>query len=122
MKRDFTYIDDIVEGVVRILDKPAAPNDAWCGDHPDPGSSSAPYRVYNIGNNRPVELMDLISTLEKALGKIAQKNFKPIQPGDVPATWANVDDLIEDVVFQPATPIEVGVEKFVNWYRNYYCV
>ena len=122
MKRDFTYIDDIVEGVVRILDKPAAPNDAWCGDHPDPGSSSAPYRVYNISNNRPVELMYLISTLEKALGKIAQKNFKPIQPGDVPATWANVDDLIEDVGFQPATPIEVGVEKFVNWYRNYYCV
>ncbi|MBW2505199.1 MAG: NAD-dependent epimerase/dehydratase family protein, partial [Deltaproteobacteria bacterium] len=122
MKRDFTYIDDIVEGVVRVLDKPATSNVAWSGDHPDPGSSSAPYRVYNIGNNRPVELLDLISTLEKALGKMAHKNFKPIQPGDVPATWANVDDLIEDVGFQPATSIEVGVEKFVKWYRDYYRV
>ena len=120
MRRDFTYIDDIVEGVVRVLDRPAQSNPDWSGDQPDPGTSSAPYRVYNIGNNSPVELMHLIGTLEQALGKAAIKNFMPIQPGDVPATWANVDDLSADVGFRPETPIEVGVQKFVDWYLEYY--
>lgn len=120
MQRDFTYIDDIVEGVVRVADQPARPNPQWSGDHPDPGTSSAPYRVYNIGNNNPVELMHLIETLEKTLGVTAKKNFLPIQPGDVPATWANVDALSNDVGFRPATPIEVGVGRFVEWYMGYY--
>ena len=120
MRRDFTYIDDIVEGVVRVLDRPAQSNPDWSGDQPDPGTSSAPYRVYNIGNNSPVELMHLIGTLEQALGKAAIKNFMPIQPGDVPATWANVDDLSADVGFRPETPIEAGVQKFVDWYLEYY--
>jgi len=122
MRRDFTYIDDIVEGVVRVIDRPAAPNPLWSGDHPDPGSSAAPYRIYNIGNNRPVELMHLIEVLEGALGKSAVKNFLPIQPGDVPATCADVDDLTTDVGFRPATPIEEGVRRFVAWYREYYHV
>ncbi|MDG5467612.1 NAD-dependent epimerase [Deltaproteobacteria bacterium IMCC39524] len=120
MKRDFTYIDDIVEGVIRVTDQPAQANAAWSGATPDPGTSAAPYRVYNIGNNNPVELMHLIETLEKALGKEAIKNFMPIQPGDVPATWADVDALGHDVGFRPATPIEVGVERFVEWYTGYY--
>ena len=120
MRRDFTYIDDIVEGVVRVIDKPAQSNPDWTGDRPDPGTSAAPYRVYNIGNNNPVELMDLIETLEQALGKLAEKNFMSIQPGDVPATWANVDALSDDVGFRPDTPIEVGVQKFVDWYLGYY--
>jgi len=122
MRRDFTYIDDIVEGVVRATDRPAPSNPDWSGDQPDPGTSAAPYRVYNIGNNNPVELMHLIETLEKALGKVAEKNFMPIQPGDVPATWANVDALSEDVGFRPETPIEVGVQKFVDWYKRYYAI
>ena len=121
MRRDFTYIDDIVEGVVRVTDLPARPNPQWSGDAPDPGTSAAPYRLYNIGNNNPVELMHLIETLEQALGKAAVKNFMPIQPGDVPATWANVDDLSRDVGFRPATTIEEGVAKFVEWYKGYYC-
>ncbi len=120
MRRDFTYIDDIVEGVVRVTDRPAQPNPEWSGDDPDPGSSAAPYRVYNIGNNNPVELMHLIETLEKTLGRVAVKNFMPIQPGDVPATWADVDALSNDVGFRPATPIEIGVERFVAWYKGYY--
>ncbi len=120
MQRDFTYIDDIVEGVMRVTDQPARPNPEWSGDNPDPGTSAAPYRVYNIGNNNPVELMYLIETLEKALGKTAEKNFMPIQPGDVPATWADVDALSHDVGFRPATPIEVGVGRFVEWYKGYY--
>ncbi|MEJ2492182.1 MAG: NAD-dependent epimerase [Desulfuromonadales bacterium] len=120
MRRDFTYIDDIIEGVVRVNDRPASADPQWSGDQPDPGTSAAPYRVYNIGNNQPVELMHLIETLEQALGQTAQKNFLPIQPGDVPATWANVDDLSRDVGFKPATPIEVGVQRFVDWYRGYY--
>jgi UDP-glucuronate 4-epimerase len=120
MRRDFTYIDDIVEGVVRVTDQPAAPNLEWSGDTPDPGTSAAPYRVYNIGNNNPVELMHLIETLEKALGKKAEKNFMPIQPGDVPATWADVDALSNDVGFRPATSIEDGVGRFVEWYKGYY--
>ncbi len=121
MRRDFTYIDDIVEGVVRVIDQPARPNAEWSGDNPDPGTSAAPYRVYNIGNNNPVELMHMIETLEKALGKVAVKNFLPIQPGDVPATWANVDALSNDVGFRPATSIEDGIERFVEWYKEYYC-
>ncbi len=120
MRRDFTYIDDIVEGVVRVTDHTATPNPAWNGDAPDPGTSSAPYRVYNIGNNQPVELMHLIATLEGALGQKAEKNLLPIQPGDVPATFADVDDLMADVGFKPATPIEEGVRRFVEWYRGYY--
>jgi UDP-glucuronate 4-epimerase len=120
MRRDFTYIDDIVEGVVRTSDHTAEPNPAWSGATPDPGTSSAPYRIYNIGNNQPVELMHLIGTLEKCLGKEAKKNMLPMQPGDVPATYADVDDLIRDVGFKPATPIETGIERFVKWYRGYY--
>ena len=121
MRRDFTYIDDIVEGVVRVTDLPATPNPQWSGDVPDPGTSAAPYRVYNIGNNNPVELMHLIESLEKALGKVAAKNFLPIQPGDVPATWADVDALSDAVGFRPATLIEVGIARFVDWYKTYYC-
>jgi UDP-glucuronate 4-epimerase len=120
MQRDFTYIDDIVEGVMRVADQPAQPKLDWSGDDPDPGTSAAPYRVYNIGNNNPVELMYLIETLEKSLGKVAAKNFMPIQPGDVPATWADVDALSNDVGFRPDTPIEVGVQRFVDWYLEYY--
>lgn len=120
MKRDFTYIDDIVEGVVRTLDQTAAPNPGWSGDDPDPGTSRAPYRLYNIGNNQPVELMTLIETLENCLGRKAEKRMLEMQPGDVPATFADVDALVEDVGFRPRTPIEVGVRKFVDWYRDFY--
>jgi len=120
MRRDFTYIDDIVEGVVRIVDRVAEPDPDWSGERPDPGTSYAPYRNYNIGNNNPVELMHLIATLEQALGREARKEFLPLQPGDVPATCADVDDLARDVGFRPDTPIEVGVQKFVDWYREYY--
>ncbi len=120
MRRDFTYIDDIVEGVVRVLDKPAEPNLKWSGDSPDPGSSLAPYKLYNIGNNHPVELMRFIEVLEDHLGMKAVKNMLPLQPGDVPATYADVDDLVRDVGFKPSTPIEVGIERFVTWYRSYY--
>jgi UDP-glucuronate 4-epimerase len=122
MRRDFTFVDDIVEGVIRVTDRIAPANPNWNGDQPDPGTSAAPYRLYNIGNNNPVELMDLIGTLEKALGKKAEKNLLPIQPGDVPATYADVEALTADVGFKPATPIEVGVGRFVTWYRNYYQV
>jgi len=118
--RDFTYIDDIVEGVVRTADRIAAPNPDWSGERPDPATSSAPYRLYNIGNNNPVELMHFIACLEKALGREAKKNFLPMQPGDVPNTFADVDDLIADVGFKPATPIEEGLARFVAWYRSYY--
>ncbi|HUG70019.1 MAG TPA: NAD-dependent epimerase [Pirellulaceae bacterium] len=120
MRRDFTYIDDIVEGVIRAADHTAEPNSTWNGDRPDPGTSLAPYRIYNIGNNQPVELMHLIEVVERSLGCKAEKNMLPIQPGDVPATFADVDDLIRDVGFQPQTPIEVGVQKFVDWYRSYH--
>ena len=122
MQRDFTYIDDIVQGVVRVADHVPAGNPAWSGDHPDPASSHAPYRIYNIGNNSPVELMHLIETIEQALGKTGLKNFLPLQPGDVLATYADVDDLTRDVGFKPSTPIEVGVERFVDWYRSYHKV
>jgi len=120
MRRDFTYIDDIIEGVVRVVDRPATPNVAWSGDAPDPGSSEAPYRLYNIGNGRPVELMRMIEILERALGKTARKNFLPMQPGDVPATFADVSDLERDVGFRPSTPLEEGLERFVAWFRAYY--
>lgn len=122
MHRDFTYIDDIIEGVVRVMDRPAQPNDRWDGSHPDPGTSNAPYRIYNIGNDNPVELMRYIEALEQALGKKGIKNMLPMQPGDVPATWANVDDLVTDTGFKPQTSIESGIQRFVDWYRNYYQV
>lgn len=120
MKRDFTYVDDIVEGIVRVLDRPPCPNPDWNADQPEPGSSNAPYRVYNIGNNQPVELTYFIETLEKCIGKRAEKNLLPLQPGDVPATFADVDDLTRDTGFKPNTPIEAGIAKFVDWYRTYY--
>lgn len=120
MKRDFTYVDDIVEGVIRTLDNVAQPNSAWDSNSPDPGTSLAPYRLYNIGNNSPVELMSLIKTLEKSLGKTAEKEMLPLQQGDVPATYANVDALVQDVGFKPETTIEEGVHRFVQWYMNFY--
>ena len=119
-RRDFTYIDDIVEGIIRTLDNPAQANPDWTGKNPDPGTSKAPWRVYNIGNQQPVELMKYITILEEKLGKTAQKELLPMQPGDVPDTYANVDALIEDVGYQPGTPIEVGIENFVQWYRSFY--
>ena len=122
MLRDFTYVDDIVEGVVRVLDRPARPNPAWSGERPEPGTSAAPYRVYNIGNNQPVELTRFVKVLEDALGVPAVRRHLPMQPGDVPATWADVDALMADVGFSPSTPIEVGVRRFVEWYRGYYGV
>ena len=122
MQRDFTFIDDIVEGVMRVMDRTPEPNPAWSGDRPDPGTSYAPYRIYNIGNNSPVELLTFIETIEKCIGKTAEKNFLPIQAGDVPATYADVDDLMNDVGFKPATPIGDGVRRFVEWYREYYRV
>ena len=118
MQRDFTYIDDIVEGVRRVVDKVPEGNPTWSGDAPDPGTSRAPHRLYNIGNNNPVPLMRLIEALEAALGRRAEKIMLPLQPGDVPATFADVDDLQRDVGFRPATPIEEGVRRFVAWYRE----
>jgi UDP-glucuronate 4-epimerase len=118
--RDFTYIDDIVEGVVRVADRPARPDPQWSGEAPDPGASSAPYRLYNIGNHSPVELMHFISCIEKATGKKARMNMLPMQPGDVEATCADIDDLARDAGFAPDTPIEEGVERFVAWHRDYY--
>jgi len=120
MQRDFTYIDDIIEGVVRVLDKIPGPDPEWKGEAPDPGSSISPYRLYNIGNNNPVLLMDFIEAIERALGKKAVKEFLPLQPGDVPATYADVDDLIEGVGFKPETSIFKGIEKFIDWYLDYY--
>ena len=120
MRRDFTYIDDIVEGVVRVLDSVARPNPDWSGQAPDPGSSAAPYRLYNIGNNQPVELLDFIAVLEECLGRPAKKDFQPLQAGDVPETWADVDDLVQAVGFRPTTPLREGIARFVEWYRAYY--
>jgi UDP-glucuronate 4-epimerase len=120
MKRDFTYIDDIVEGIIRVADRPAKPNPEWTGQDPDPGSSYAPFKVYNIGNSQPVELMDYIGALEKAMGKEAIKNMLPLQPGDVPSTYADVTDLKRDTGYQPQTSVEVGVAKFVAWYKESY--
>ncbi len=120
MQRDFTYIDDIVEGVIRVADRIPQPDLKWSGDKPDPSRSRGPYRIYNIGNNNPVELMKFIEALEDALGKKAEKNLLPIQLGDVPATYADVDDLIKDVGFKPATSIENGIKRFVEWYKDYF--
>ncbi|NGP52262.1 NAD-dependent epimerase [Thioalkalivibrio sp. XN8] len=119
-KRDFTYVDDIVEGVVRCLDRTAEPNPDWDSDAPDPGTSFAPYRLYNIGNQGPVELMRYIEILEQKLGKTAEKNLLPLQPGDVPDTWADVEALATDVGYRPSTPVEEGVSRFVDWYLSYY--
>ncbi|MBC6962318.1 MAG: NAD-dependent epimerase [Nitrosomonas sp.] len=119
-RRDFTYVDDIVEGVIRVLDQPARSNPAWSGANPDAGTSMAPWRVYNIGNNSPVELMDYIAALEKALGKKAEMEMLPLQPGDVPDTYADVSDLVEQFDYKPATPVEQGIANFVAWYRNYF--
>jgi UDP-glucuronate 4-epimerase len=121
-RRDFTYIDDIVEGVVRVLDQVATANPNWSGDAPDPGSSRAPYRLYNIGNHQPVELEYYIQVLESCLGRTAERNLLPLQPGDVPDTYADVTELIADVDYQPQTPVEEGVARFVAWYRDYYGV
>jgi UDP-glucuronate 4-epimerase len=120
MQRDFTYVDDVVEGLVRVLAKPPAPDPHWSGDRPDPGTSRAPYRLYNIGNDRPVELLRYIEVLEGCLGKTAEKHFLPLQPGDVPATRADVSDLARDFGYRPRTTVEEGVARFVDWYRKYY--
>ena len=122
MKRDFTYIDDIIEGVVRVMKKIPEPNPDWSGNAPDPGSSYARYKLYNIGNNNPVELMTFIKAIEDSLGKKAIKNFVDLQPGDVPATYADIEDLINDVGFTPGTSIEAGIGKFVDWYQEYYMI
>jgi len=121
-RRDFTYVDDIVEGIVRILDRPAPPNPGWNSDSPDPGTSKAPWRVYNIGNSRPVQLMDYIAALESALGRKAKVELLPLQAGDVPDTFANVDDLVEQFEYRPATSVEEGIARFVAWYRDYFKV
>ncbi|NWG86568.1 MAG: NAD-dependent epimerase [Hydrogenophilaceae bacterium] len=122
MRRDFTYVDDIVEGVIRVIDRVPASDPNWRGDKPDPGSSRAPYRIYNIGNHNPVELLHLIGVLERALGRRAEQRLLPMQPGDVPATFADIDDLSRDTGFRPTTRIEEGVPRFVEWYREYYKV
>ncbi|PAU80571.1 capsular biosynthesis protein CpsI [Halovibrio salipaludis] len=121
-QRDFTYIDDIVEGVIRTLDHVATPNPEWSGADPDSGTSNAPYRLYNIGSNNPVELSRFIEVLEECLGRKAEKNYLPMQPGDVPATYADVQDLIDDVGYRPETPVETGIRNFVDWYRDFYQV
>ena len=118
-RRDFTYIDDIVEGIIRVLDRPAPVNPDWDSNHPDPATSSAPYRVYNIGNNNPVELMDYIEALETSLGMSAKKELLPLQPGDVPDTYADVDDLIEEFGYKPAMSVQQGVKNFTKWYLEY---
>jgi len=122
MRRDFTYIDDIVEGVVRVTERTPQPNPEWRGNAPDPSTSPAPYRIYNIGNNNAVELGRFIEILEDALGRKAVRNLMPMQPGDVEATYADVDDLIRDTGFKPHTPLEKGVGEFVRWFRDYYKV
>ena len=119
-RRDFTYIDDIVSGIVRVLDKPAEPNPQWSSDEPDSGTSSAPWRIYNIGNNNPVELRDYVQALESALGKVAEKELLPLQPGDVPDTFADVHDLVRDFDYKPSTTIEEGIGKFAEWFVEYY--
>jgi UDP-glucuronate 4-epimerase len=120
MQRDFTYIDDIVEGVVRVMGRLPEPDPAWSGDDPDPGTSYVRYKIYNIGNNQPVELTRFIEVIEDALGKTAQKEFLDLQPGDVPATYADIDDLRRDTGFKPSTSIEKGVRRFIDWYRDFY--
>ncbi len=121
-RRDFTYVKDIVEGVIRTMDHTAKSNDEWDAERPDPGTSRAPYRIYNIGNQQPVELMRYIEVIEACVGKEAEKNLLPMQPGDVPDTWADTEDLAADVGYAPSTPIEVGVKKFVDWYLDFYDV
>ncbi len=121
-RRDFTYIEDIVEGIVRVLDRVASANPDWSGDTPDPHSSSAPYRLYNIGSNNPIDLLKYIEVLEQTLGIEAEKNLLPMQPGDLPETFADIDDLIRDVGYKPATPITTGIQNFVAWYKAYYQV
>lgn len=120
MSRDFTYVDDIVEGITRVNDNPPIGNEKWSGEQPDPSSSKAPYAIYNIGNNAPVKLMDFVSIIEKCLGKVAEKNFMPMQAGDVSATYADVQSLIDNLGYQPDTPLETGVSNFVDWYREFY--
>lgn len=122
MKRDFTYVDDIVEGIVRLMKRPPQPNPRWHGEDPDPGTSCAPYRIYNIGNNRPVQLLEFIAVLERCLNTKARKELLPMQPGDVPETFADISDLTREFGYRPATPLEVGIAKFVEWYRSYYGV
>ncbi|MDQ7031886.1 MAG: NAD-dependent epimerase [Desulfonauticus sp.] len=122
MERDFTYIDDIVEGVYRLTHHVPRPNPDWNGANPDPGTSVAPYKIYNIGNNNPVQLLTFIETIEQALGKEAKKEFLPLQPGDVPKTYADIDDLIADVGFAPKTPLKTGINNFIAWYKDYYKV
>ena len=119
-RRDFTYIDDIVDGVIRVLDKPAEPNPDWSGESPDSGTSHAPWRLYNIGNNNPVDLMDYIAAIEKALGMKAEKEFLPLQPGDVPDTYADVEDLVKDFDYKPSMDVQNGIDKFIHWYKDYY--
>jgi UDP-glucuronate 4-epimerase len=121
-RRDFTFIDDIVEGVIRVLDRPAPSNDQWSGANPDPGTSKAPWRVYNIGNSSPVDLMEYIAAIESALGSKAQMNMLPLQPGDVPDTYADVSDLSSQFGYKPSTPVHQGIAQFVKWYRSYYSV
>ncbi len=120
MRRDFTYVDDVVESVVRLIERPAAPDPSWSGDRPDPSRSAAPWRIYNIGNNQPTDVPHVVDLLEKALGRTAPREMLPMQPGDVPATYADVDDLMRDVGFRPSTPIADGVARFVAWYREYH--
>ncbi len=120
MQRDFTYIDDIIEGIARTIGRIPQPNPKWDSDHPDPASSSAPFRLYNLGNQQPVELLSLIRILESKLGKKAKLNLMPLQPGDVLTTYADIDDLARDIGFRPQTPLETGIERFVEWYRSYY--
>jgi UDP-glucuronate 4-epimerase len=120
MQRDFTYVDDIVESIVRLTDRPAVSNPDYAGDKPDPGSSSAPWRVYNIGNNSPVELLDVVELLEQSIGKKAIRELTPMQPGDVPATYADVDDLMREVDFKPSTPIADGIARFIAWYKAFH--
>jgi UDP-glucuronate 4-epimerase len=120
MRRDFTYIDDVTEAVVRLIDRPAAPDPDWSATAPNPARSSAPWRIYNIGNNSPVELTEVVALIERALGKTAKRELLPMQPGDVPATYADVDDLMREVGFKPATPIKDGIENFIAWYRAYH--
>jgi UDP-glucuronate 4-epimerase len=120
MRRDFTYVDDIIEGVVRIMGSIPEPDPGWTGEAPDPGTSSAPYRIFNIGNNQPVELDRFIETLEAVLGRKAEKQYMDIQPGDVPATFADIEDLENAVGFRPTTPLRTGIERFIDWYQSYY--
>jgi len=122
MRRDFTYIDDVVESVVRLIDRPAAADPSWSGDKPEPSRSAAPWRIYNIGNNQPTDVPYVVSLIEKSLGRAAVREMTPMQPGDVPATYADVDDLMRDVGFRPSTSIEDGVARFIAWYREYHGV